>query len=134
MKRAATAGNSRATYRKRLLERRSGVLTGMGVRFETLAGMGKVAEDDQAQIIHDEFVSLRMNSLGYAELRMVNEALDRLASGDYGTCLSCEEPMPVKRLRALPWARYCVACQERLGSELESQGDGPDPRQTPLKG
>jgi DnaK suppressor protein len=134
MKSAVAAGNSRAAYKKRLLQRRNDVLSGMGVRFDTLASMGSVAEDDQAQITHDEFVSLHLNSMGYAELRMVEEALDRLDSGDFGTCLSCEEPIPVKRLRALPWARYCVACQERLGSELESQGEGIDLARAPLRG
>jgi DnaK suppressor protein len=81
--------------------------------------MGRVAEDDQAQLSHDEFVSLHLNSLDYAQLRLVQEALDRLESGDYGACLSCEERIPAKRLRALPWARYCIQCQENMGAELD---------------
>ena len=67
---------------------------GLGGKFDTLAKMGRVAEDDQAQISHEEFVSLRLNSLDYAQLRLVEEALDRLAAGDYGICLACEEPIP----------------------------------------
>ena len=50
-----------------------------------------------------------------------DEALDRLDSGDYGICLSCEEPIPVKRLRALPWARYCIPCQESSGVEMDRE-------------
>jgi DnaK suppressor protein len=79
--------------------------------------MGRVAEDDQAQISHDEFVSLRMNGLDYQQLRMVEEALDRLDSGDYGICPACDEPIAEKRLQALPWARYCVKCEEDMGEE-----------------
>jgi DnaK suppressor protein len=74
-----------------------------------------VAEDDQAQMSHDEFVSLRMNSLDYVQLRLIEEALDRIRSGDYGICLACEEAIPAKRLHALPFAKYCVPCQEEVG-------------------
>jgi DnaK suppressor protein len=78
--------------------------------------MGRVAEEDQAQFLNDESVSLHLNVLDYAQLRLIEEALDRLDSGDYGICLSCEEPIPPKRLHALSWARYCVRCQEALGA------------------
>jgi DnaK suppressor protein len=45
-------------------------------------------------------------------LRQVADALDRIATGDYGICLECEEPISVKRLTALPWAALCLSCQE----------------------
>ncbi len=104
-------------YRKKLLAKRADVLATLGVKFDTLARMRPAAEEDQAQLTHDEFVSLHLNSLDYTELRMVDEALDRLQSGDYGVCLACDAPIPAKRLRALPWARYCVPCQERAATE-----------------
>jgi DnaK suppressor protein len=84
----------------------------LGTKFDTLARMGRVAEDDQAQFLNDESVSLHLNVLDYSQLRLIEEALDRLDSGDYGICLSCDEPIPPKRLNAVPWARYCVRCQE----------------------
>jgi DnaK suppressor protein len=105
-----------AGYRKVLLEKRKNVMAGLGIKFDTLAKMGRVAEEDQAQISHDEFISLRLNSLDYVQLRMIEEALDRIEAGDYGICLSCEEPIPAKRLAALPWAKHCVTCQESMGS------------------
>jgi DnaK suppressor protein len=108
-------------YRQMLLAKRQEVRSGLDIKFDTLAKMGRVAEEDQAQITHDEFVSLRINSLDYGQLRMIEEALDRLKSGDYGVCLSCEGPIPPKRLIAIPWARYCVPCQElaALGADEE---------------
>jgi DnaK suppressor protein len=112
-------------YRQALLERRNKALAGLGTRFDTLAKMGRVAEEDQAQISHDEFVSLRLNNLDYGQLRLIDEALDRLNSGDYGICLSCEQPIPEKRLRALPWARFCVACQELATEDREDMPRGP---------
>ena len=116
MRRIAPVYESNDDYRRELVEKRREVIAGLGMKFDTLARMGRVAEDDQAQISHDEFVSLRLNSLDYAQLRLVEEALDRMDSGDYGTCLCCEEPIPAKRLRVLPWARYCVKCQESMAA------------------
>lgn len=119
MKRITPVRDSDDVYRRKLMEKRQDVLSGLGVKFDSFARMGRVAEDDQAQLSHDEFVSLHLNSLDYAQLRLVQEALDRLESGDYGACLSCEERIPAKRLRALPWARYCIQCQENMGAELD---------------
>jgi DnaK suppressor protein len=118
MKKNRSAGdrNSTSGYRQMLVEKRKQVMAGLGIKFDTLAKMGRVAEEDQAQMSHDEFISLHLNSLDYVQLRLIEEALDRIHSGDYGTCLSCEEPIPAKRLHAVPWARYCVSCQEQLGT------------------
>ena len=118
-------------YRQQLMDKRSNVLATLGVKFDTLARMGRVAEEDQAQITHDEFVSLHLNSIDYLQLRLVDEALDRLSSGDYGTCMACEEPIPAKRLRALPWARYCIACQETVGAQMDRDWVQSRPR-TPV--
>jgi DnaK suppressor protein len=102
-------------YRKLLLARKA-ELTGNleDVRFDTIARMGRVAEEDQAQLSHEEFISLRRNSMDYSALRQVQSALDRLESGDYGICQECEEPISEKRLKAIPWAQYCVQCQDRV--------------------
>lgn len=46
-------------------------------------------------------------------LRQVEGALDRLDQGEYGTCDHCREAIGPQRLKAVPWARYCVKCQEK---------------------
>lgn len=103
----------RADYRRMLLARRSEVLASLGMRFDTLASIGRVAEEDQGQLSHDEFISLHLNSLEYAKLVQIEEALARLNEGDYGICLECGLPVSVKRLKAIPWARYCIDCETR---------------------
>src|SRR5713101_400764 len=105
-----------AAYRKVLIEKRQNVMAGLGIKFDTLAKMGRVAEEDQAQLSHDEFISLRLHSLDYVQLKLIEEALDRIEAGDYGICLGCDEPIPAKRLQALPWAKYCVTCQQSLAN------------------
>jgi RNA polymerase-binding transcription factor DksA len=44
------------------------------------------------------------------ELAEIDAALLRIEQGRFGTCQSCGGPMGLQRLRALPEARYCVAC------------------------
>ena len=112
----------RNQQRALLLQKRSAVLAGLGAKLEAGARLENLAEDDQAQISHDQFVSSRVNGLDYRQLKLVEEALDRLDAGDYGVCLSCDEPIADKRLRALPWARYCVVCQELMGTERGPTG------------
>src|SRR5437588_6309399 len=100
-KRAHEDKNPNSGYEQMLLAKREQVMAGLGIKFDTIAKMGRVAEEDQAQMSHDEFVSLHLNSLDYGQLRLIEEALDRIHSGDYGVCLACEEPIPAKRLQAL---------------------------------
>jgi RNA polymerase-binding transcription factor len=119
--RSAETKSPHGGYQQMLLEKKERVMAGLGIKFDTLAKMGRVAEEDQAQMSHDEFVSLHLNSLDYVQLRLIEEALDRIHSGDYGVCLACEEAIPDKRLKALPWARYCVTCQEKVGVLQDGQ-------------
>jgi DnaK suppressor protein len=121
MKKRAPVMDVNEDYRQQLMDKRTDVLATLGIKFDTLARMGRVNEEDQAQLTHDEFVSLHLNSMDYTQLRLVDEALDRLNSGDYGVCLACEEPIPAKRLRALPWARFCVPCQETAGAAMDRE-------------
>ena len=54
-------------------------------------------------------------------LKMVAEALERIDDGSYGHCVSCDDEINPKRLEAVPWARYCLHCQERLEQQLSTQ-------------
>jgi DnaK suppressor protein len=45
-------------------------------------------------------------------LLQVEEALARMESGVYGRCVHCGQPIAAPRLDALPWAKYCIDCQE----------------------
>jgi DnaK suppressor protein len=50
-------------------------------------------------------------------LKSVQAALDRIEDEIFGVCLRCEEPIAEKRLKAIPWASYCVSCQEAIDRE-----------------
>lgn len=58
--------------------------------------------------------SLTCRRLAVEQYREVVAALKRMENGDYGICVDCEEPIPQARLTAVPYARRCRHCQERL--------------------
>ncbi len=43
----------------------------------------------------------------------IEAALRRIEKGDFGSCESCRKKISAERLRAMPWARYCIQCQSR---------------------
>ena len=45
-------------------------------------------------------------------LKDIDRSLRQLAEGTYGLCEGCGEEISSNRLQALPWARYCLTCQE----------------------
>ncbi len=46
------------------------------------------------------------------QLLLINDALERIADEEYGACQNCEQEINAKRINAVPWARYCLSCQE----------------------
>ena len=68
---------------------------------------------DFAEKSHEEWIYLKKNSFDTELLREIKDALERMRDGSYGTCMDCGMPVSKKRLEAIPWARFCVSCQER---------------------
>jgi DnaK suppressor protein len=56
----------------------------------------------------------------------VNEALRRIEDGTYGICEGRGEPIPKQRLKAIPWARYCVACATLLEKGILAKKSGQE--------
>ena len=52
------------------------------------------------------------------QLVLVDEALLRVEDEEYGFCQNCEKAINQKRLAAIPWARYCLDCQELVEQGL----------------
>jgi DnaK suppressor protein len=75
-------------------------------------------EGDLSQQHHEEWIFLNRNTIDMKLLREVSDALHRIDHDHYGICLECDEPISAKRLEAVPWARYCVACQERIAARI----------------
>ena len=52
------------------------------------------------------------------QLTLIDEALMRIDDKEYGPCQNCDKDINAKRLAAIPWARYCLDCQELLEQGL----------------
>jgi DnaK suppressor protein len=61
----------------------------------------------------DETVS-RLVELGDRELIQIDRALVRWQQGRYGICESCQKPIPMARLNALPYAPFCINCEREI--------------------
>jgi len=80
---------------------------------------------DQVQNAADRALAIRQLELDSSRLRGLKDALGRIEDGSYGICLRCDEDISLKRLKALPWAAYCINCQDAADRE-ESEAAGHD--------
>lgn len=72
--------------------------------------------DDSVDRANNSFNRELMFALSDTErsmLILVDEALRRIEHGGFGSCTHCEGSIGMARLEAVPWARYCIDCQER---------------------
>ena len=109
------------TYRRILLDKKAEFLEALGNNRQELAESDYRLGADADKIAHDEFVLLRVNQSLYSQLRLVEDALDRLELGEYGRCVGCGRGIPPKRLEAIPWARFCISCQEHIPGFLPAE-------------
>jgi RNA polymerase-binding transcription factor DksA len=68
-------------------------------------------------------VALHAIEADWQKTKQIHAALDRVQSGRYGVCDSCEKTIAKTRLTALPWAARCVGCQgrhERIQASITS--------------
>lgn len=75
-------------------------------------------EGDLSQQHHEEWIFLNRNTIDMKLLREIADALHRMDHDSYGVCMECEEPISTKRLDAVPWAKYCVTCQEMIATRI----------------
>ncbi len=94
----------------------------LDVRFTELSGRlrnrANIAVERTPDVLDDVELSVERDltiwslDKGFAQLRYVKAALDRIAAGTYGCCLRCDEDINMKRLTAVPHASFCIQCQE----------------------
>ncbi|GAA4457745.1 MULTISPECIES: TraR/DksA family transcriptional regulator [Novipirellula] len=73
--------------------------------------------DAAADTMQDELNS-QLLEVESRELSAIEEAIVRMEQGGYGDCVDCGKPIPLTRLRAIPYATECIACRRK--SEMSS--------------
>lgn len=103
-------------YKKRLLDKKRS----LAEAYNKNKTYGRLTEDEGTQDLADKASSAYTKEFLYslsntdrAVLQQVDEALARIARGQYGVCSECGEELNKKRLEAVPWAGLCVPCQEK---------------------
>jgi DnaK suppressor protein len=90
---------------------------GGAVVFEDYPGALEESADgevggDSVSASEERELSFTVRGLLVERANRLADALDRLRSGEYGTCEACGNPIAGARLRAMPEVTTCVACQE----------------------
>ena len=85
--------------------------------------MGVVSEEERTRTAnwHRELLRLRLGK--------VDDALDRLNSGAYGTCRHCGKWIEDTKLEFDSAIAFCLSCWERMQIHINSLKDLPIPRQ-----
>ncbi|MGH9401614.1 MAG: TraR/DksA family transcriptional regulator [Terriglobia bacterium] len=102
-------------FRTLLLKKRGELLAEVKRQPEALAA--NIQSPDAVEFAiksAEQDLSARTADLRSQVLREIDRALERFAGGKYGVCEGCGEDISPARLKALPWARYCVRCQELI--------------------
>jgi DnaK suppressor protein len=55
----------------------------------------------------------------FTQLRDARAALRRIEEGSFGACQECDDEIHAKRLAAVPWATFCIGCQEAADCNVE---------------
>jgi DnaK suppressor protein len=74
------------------------------VQFDEESGEGGTVTVDRER-------DLALSAQALAAVEEIDEALERIRRKSYGMCERCGQAIPKPRLRALPYARLCVACK-----------------------
>jgi DnaK suppressor protein len=110
---------------RRVLEaKRKELLAGSSDRDEILIENAAEEFDRLQQQLNRE-VAIRNLDRESRLLKDVQKALNRADDGTLGVCLRCDEEIPEKRLKAVPWAAYCIGCQETI-DRLHAAGETTD--------
>lgn len=119
-KTASSSQQRTEALRKMLLERRQEVMKEINGLIGHRMSDEIQRRVDSAPDVGDQALldTERVRDISIMELRnkmrqQIDEALAKLEEGTYGRCADCGAEISEKRLRAVPFARRCVACQER---------------------
>lgn len=100
--------------KKNLLAERDGLFTKLNGNDLSVDDTETPDPVDLAVQNYSKNVMLAVSENESRQLQMVDEALQRIEDDEYGTCQNCSKPIQPKRLAAIPWARYCLNCQELI--------------------
>ena len=103
-------------YRKKLLEKRKEIVNefqmNVNYRRESTSDDGTQDIADKANSAYNKEFLFSLTDAERDLLGLIDESIKRMEEGEFGVCNNCENDIKTTRLEALPWAKYCLNCQE----------------------
>lgn len=88
----------------------------------TLLKSQEVNDDfDYAEVSSDSYTEGLIINQQLSELSEIDAALNRIKNGTYGICEMCDDVISLGRLKAKPFAKYCIVCRELVEKNLSAQ-------------
>ena len=112
------------TKYKTILEQRQAELAGILRNRDAITIEKSPDALDEVQNAAERELAIRNLDRESNLLRNVRAALRRIDEGTFGVCVHCEEDISPKRINAVPWTPFCIACQEQADrAQQEGNGD-----------
>lgn len=119
-----------AQYKATLLELRQKLVVNVNfMEDEALGQSGQDASGDLSNVpIHmadvgtdnyDRDLTIGLIQNGEEELRVIDEALERIGNKTFGSCEECGKKVSKVRLDALPYVKNCIECQRKEEKEAD---------------
>ncbi len=100
-------------YQDILNKKREEILQVVKHKEQDLSGGDVGDEADVASQTFERELLFEMEDGERIILDQIEAALRKIEKGDFGICENCRKAISVPRLKAMPWARYCIQCQSR---------------------
>jgi RNA polymerase-binding protein DksA len=111
-------------FRERLLEERKRVEAAIAYlheenpgsledQVEEMTGSSDNHLGDTAAVTLDREIDYTLQENSEQVLAEIDDALQRIEAGTFGTCRTCGQPIAADRLEAMPWATQCIDCKRK---------------------
>jgi DnaK suppressor protein len=118
-----------AKMRQVLITRRDALRKALAGDLSLLKALREQSSGDVVDFALDsaqDEINSQLAEVESRELSNIEAALEKMREGSYGRCEGCNDNIPLVRLQALPYATYCINCQqemERSGAVRRSSAD-----------
>lgn len=103
-------------FKKQLLSEKVLLLQGISTKMKGSPKTGDPEGGDVCDIAssdRERELTLRLSERGREKLKQIEEALERIEDGSFGTCEQCDAKIPKGRLKVMPFSTTCVACKSK---------------------
>jgi len=101
-------------FKEQLLDAKEHILQNVNLASKELHALQEQENNDDmdfASMRSDSMIEQVISDQQNAELKDIEHALERIGNGNYQTCEMCSELISISRLKAKPYAKFCITCR-----------------------